>query len=303
VAALCGAVLAAGSLALATSCASSDKTGASGLDNQLCTSARCGDASGSAGKGGTGGSGGAKDAGSELPGLKDVETWDGPRASITGKVGTMKPPEFSPWESDWDPLPFPASLRIAVQEYDYSGSYDPAKGISLQGVPAVGGVDPPLALLVEDIDGKNAILPSMWPVNSIDNNAVWRIPVTSKPALEAIYSSVTPPVVIDATKAQLIFTVGVSTTGPSYYLPSAGAKLRRPDQAEAVIYDTSKPGWVRNDMSGATGPAGICIIANMEAAPYPGKTYPIVYSVSGATDSTKNFTVAAGATIRLFIIQ
>lgn len=272
-----------------TSCSSTEGPASSYLPPGQCTTPNC-----------------TRDGGVVLPesgvSLLDADRYDGQRATLQGAIWRMKPPDFvlALFDQDiaaqMDRLTEPATVHVVAFNYDYTTTYTLTKGYAYTDLPmSPSGTNFPL--MVEDIDGKNDIMNSMIGVMVVaGNDAAVALPAMPKKPLETILASVSPPIIIDPTKAQLVVTVHSSRFAGD--IPIQKITVGPPNKCEAVVYDTAT-GWTRDSTNG-TGPLGTAIVANMDADPFPGDEVSVTYDKGGSNTNTGHFPVAQGAVTRVF---
>jgi len=209
-----------------------------------------------------------KDSGPDVV-QADVAKYDGPVKTLTGHLWWMKTPTFNPFSTDHTNLGAPARLRVYYFQHDYTAIYDPDGGFALKDLPYAND----LGLLSEDIDGGNGLMSTYWPFGvTPEQGNTLEIGVVAAKDIADILASVTPPLQLDPTKAQVMMTILVSggNTGVGSIL------VTPPKPAEAVLYYADDK-WQR-DLATGTGNDGMALIVNMEATPYPGDLMVFQYN-------------------------
>jgi hypothetical protein len=238
-----------------------------------------------------------KDAG---PALLDLDTWAGERRTFKIWLGRMLSPGFSAWPEDLVALTKPATVHYPFNKYDYVHTYDPTVINMFTNVPVGSSF-----VMVSDVDGGNGILNSLFPAavgtQALSPSLSWDVPVTTVKSLDDIYASL--GYVIDPNFAQVI--VSVSTALISGDQPVANAVVSTTGaSAQTILYDTI--GGQFTDATTKTGPLGMAIIVNMNAAglDYPGKWFPLYVTVNGVRQSTvPQFPAVKNAVSRVYFMQ
>jgi hypothetical protein len=226
-----------------------------------------------------------KDTGPDVQ-VTDVKTYDGPVTTVHGVLWWLPPPNFNPFATERPLLQYPAMVRAFYKTYDYSATYDPDGGFSLIDVP-----QGEYGIMAEDIDGKNGLFSTLWPLE-LPFSGTMELAVISKPDIDAILASVTPPLTVNPEKAFLLVTVAAGG-GVGGGVPDI--VLNPPKPAEAVLYFADGK-WQR-DIATGTGGDGQAMIVNMDASPYPGDYMFLAYSKVGIGKgkTSRSFPVAQGA--------
>lgn len=227
----------------------------------------------------------AQDTGADTTTVTDVDLYDGPRGTVTGKLWWAKGPTFNPQSGDHPFLAQPATVRCFFNKVDYTAVYEPDGGFVLTDLPFA-----EFGFWAEDIDDKNGLLSTYWPFGVKQASVNAEVAVIARQEVVDILASVSPPLTIDSTKALVLMTI-VSQGGGGV----GALVINPPKPAEAVLYYVDDK-WQR-DLTTGTGGDGMAMIVNMDANPYPGDSMVFTYhKPPTAKGKTEGFVpVAQGA--------
>jgi hypothetical protein len=260
------------------------------LDDTSCSIAAHCDKDAGAGDGGAaGGSGGGGGTQADCVISNTPEDLPMPSSAsidISGSIGAMTPPKFSPFPIDLVPLDRPAKVHVPLDTTDYVAPYDSVDGWQLKGLPSGNTI-----VMVEDIDDGNGVLNSVQDA-IVQASSPWALFATRRADLQAIYAT-DSAIQLDSEKAQIILSISSSDINGSHPIPNL--RFAAP-LADAIFFDNADAGSGFGRDPAKTGPNGLAIIANITAESYPGQVVTLLCATGSTTQSFKFRTVRGAVT-------